>query len=330
MLIMADDNNGRGYESKPPSSEVWRIRKQMKLIRCNPAGFCEAVAKGAVWMGGVMRGGMTRDCWNSQQIIGLDFDNKVVVLGEDGKPAKGADGKTLKRFLKPDEPGYMGPGDAVRKLRAKGIYPAALYFTYSSTPEHPCFRVVLMLDEACEDPDVVEDAIGRLLHLFPEADQSCKDLARLFFGTNGTQNVYSFTDAYWTPSSIGELLVLPQPPAPAPPQKRRRRAAGGSRRGGAKVDFDELKAKVDLYGMICADVCETGRSIGQRIQFHRCPICGHRDCFCYYPVTGTWTCFSDSNTTGIRGGTAIDYVMAREGLDAKGAADLLAEDLGLR
>ena len=78
-------------------------------------------------------------------------------------------------------------------------------------------------------------------------------------------------------------------------------------------DRDEMKdmlAQVDLLSLIRDDTGENGYESADYISFDECPICGHHDCFRFYPKTNSWHCFGASNTSGYDGGTALEYFKA--------------------
>lgn len=317
MKCMMDTNGGKGYAEKPKGRAVAQCRHQMKVTTCDVESFVYGISKGFAWMPGVMKGGLCRENWQSQQLIALDFDNKDAA----GAPLVEAD--------------CIKSNDVAARLLAHGIRPMCAYRTYSATREHPRFRVVIMLDEPCEDPDVMELAIDRLLYLFPEADQQCKDLARLFFGAASEKGVYDYTGSNWAPCDIRTILALPERSAETALDSDKNYMKISRRKPTYKnldtrktVDLDALKDGADLLGMIQTDTGEQGRVTGRRIEFHKCPICGHKDCFRYYSNNNSWTCFSDSNTTGRGGGSVIDYVMARDGVSAGAAIAALAAQFG--
>ena len=105
-----------------------------------------------------------------------------------------------------------------------------------------------------------------------------------------------------------------------------------ARRGAQSERDAELQGMLDafdLLGMIQADTGEQGHASGDYIAFHTCPVCGHSDDFVFYPETNSWTCFSDSNTSGFAGGTAIDYLQATgRARDNAEAVKLLREATG--
>ena len=53
---------------------------------------------------------------------------------------------------------------------------------------------------------------------------------------------------------------------------------------------------------------------GDSVKINPCPICGHNDCFTYYPETDTYYCFSDSHDNG---GNIISYYMDKYNLKGK-------------
>ena len=79
---------------------------------------------------------------------------------------------------------------------------------------------------------------------------------------------------------------------------------------GGDSEIEAMKAEFDLLALIQSDTGEQGQRSGNTINFDRCPVCGHHDCFRYYPDTDTWCCFSNSNASEIKGGSCIDYLRA--------------------
>lgn len=97
---------------------------------------------------------------------------------------------------------------------------------------------------------------------------------------------------------------------------------------GGDPEIQAMNLEAPLLDAIRADIGEDGTATGDRIDFHACPVCGHRDCFSYYPRTNTWACFSDHNATGYKGGTFTEYRMAAHGEDVKEAVQSLREATG--
>lgn len=113
---------------------------------------------------------------------------------------------------------------------------------------------------------------------------------------------------------------------------------GGSAEGGNTQDREQLLqmcSKVDLLSLAQADTGETGRRSGNRVDFHACPLCGHKDCFTVYTDTNTCACYSDSNPNAkggkiAAGGNVLDYLRyARHGGDNVAAITELHELSGI-
>lgn len=75
----------------------------------------------------------------------------------------------------------------------------------------------------------------------------------------------------------------------------------------ARAEVDEMQRAAPLLRLIQQDTGEDGHRSGDYVSFTHCPVCGHRDCFRFYPATNTWACFGASNATGYRGGGFIEY-----------------------
>ncbi len=89
--------------------------------------------------------------------------------------------------------------------------------------------------------------------------------------------------------------------------------------------LDRMKADAPLLDRIRHDTGEAGHESGNRIDFRKCPVCGHKDDFRYFPDTNSWKCFSASDG---RGGTYVDYLMAVDGLTESQAITALREATG--
>lgn len=115
--------------------------------------------------------------------------------------------------------------------------------------------------------------------------------------------------------------AVPMPDEPADKEH----AADGTRDG----ELDAMIKEAPLLDLIRKDTGEQGHESGGRIDFHTCPVCGHHDDFSYYHGQNTWACLSASNTTGITGGSFLDYAIATgRATDTAGAVRMLREVTG--
>lgn len=95
--------------------------------------------------------------------------------------------------------------DTVKWIANEYRIPIAFaYQTFSSTKDNQRFRVVFVNDVPVTDSRAAEIMIKMLLKIFSDADESCKDVSRMFFGGKGlleevreeTINIVQLKDAF--------------------------------------------------------------------------------------------------------------------------------------
>jgi len=137
-----------------------RITAQKKLI--TPKELATALCNGQTAVCGIMNGNRTVQNFINQKVVMLDFDNE-----KDKKKCTGTDYITFAEVI---EHPYI-------KKNASFVYK-----TFSSSPAHEKFRIVFFLDRTLTNKEQVYSVYNRLFKEFPQADISCKDPSRLFFG----------------------------------------------------------------------------------------------------------------------------------------------------
>lgn len=76
--------------------------------------------------------------------------------------------------------------EEVRRQAERCMLPVSfMYHSFSSTSECPRFRTAFVNDVPVTDKKAAEIILNMLLEIFPEADKSCKDVSRMFFGGKG-------------------------------------------------------------------------------------------------------------------------------------------------
>lgn len=160
----------KGYPCKPSTieGEVKNVRKRMQREKPHMLTSTELLAlvrDGHTWQPGCYR----KNDFVGQQVYGLDFD----------------------------KPELLMPDECLARLHKLGLWQMAslLYFTHSATHECPKYRLVLVDDEPAKEFGVAKERLHKLLSLFPEADQACKDTNRMFFGTDDRFQAWDI-DAY--------------------------------------------------------------------------------------------------------------------------------------
>ena len=124
-----------------------------------------------------------KECEVSQQLLGLDFDNKIYRYDSEGHILKDENNKPIWDKAEGDE--YITPDKVLAKCKTLNIEPFFIYQTFSSKPDHLKFRVLFALKEA--STNLVDNfLLRRTIHeLFPQSDPACQQANSLFHGTNG-------------------------------------------------------------------------------------------------------------------------------------------------
>jgi hypothetical protein len=125
------------------------------------------------WSPGIFNGTPSNDNWTCQSIFALDFDG-----------------------------GELSIEEVYDRLHLYEIKPQLWYETFSSSETLIKFRVVLFLDYPVTNPKIHKLISLGLLKLFPEADQSCKDQARYYFGGSAA------TVTSYSPISLSNLIFI--------------------------------------------------------------------------------------------------------------------------
>lgn len=160
MQLMLDTYE---YKSKPNDIGAITYRIVKNPVDIDIEELAHELTKGKTIVPGLLKekNGLIKckkEYWSQQQVIMLDFDN------EDGQK-----NKCITMTLQ----------QAIDEFKSKACF---IYETFSSTPEHPKFRVVFALVEPVQDYLLYEAIITRLLQEYPSADPHCRNGNRLFFG----------------------------------------------------------------------------------------------------------------------------------------------------
>ena len=175
--------NPTPIKSKPSKSDksIGIIYNNLKLktgLTENEIATIVQQPYGYTWSGGVFNGLVKNENWLSQNVIGIDFDNKESII-------------------------Y--PEDVIKRLEKYSITPQIWYRTFSSTDELLKFRIMLLLDSEIKDPGHHDVLMKGLKAVFPEADPKCFRKGGFFFA--GTDSQIISTEEIKT-SNLTEHLSL--------------------------------------------------------------------------------------------------------------------------
>ena len=344
----------RGYTEKPSKqaaaiSNRTRCAKGQKEIE--PAELIKLIEKGYTFTPAAIGGTLeeiqakdergkrlhrTSEYWQSQQIIIADIDNDLGI--PESAMQWGAEIGRKKDDKKPNEI-QLTPAAALKACHARGIDPYCIYKTFSYTPEHEKYRVLLVLSEPITDFAEASDYIGRFCQLFNDAiaeeyrarnlePEECADTSiepvKLIFG--GRAGCMIYQSGKTTPNAI--LHTLPKSRENAPktasnPEKgnhtnEKREAAKIERNAGIERDADIASFDLASY------IEETTASRMQGDFMNPCPICGHNDCM--HIAGAVWYCHS-SGHAGINKGRIIDYLMSKHNLSLPEALQMFEDEI---
>ena len=152
--------DGQHFSSKPRGEEIAGITRRMQaagVTWLSAAELGDHIKAGGTWCTGYY---LPRpDGWGEYlgaRVFALDFDD-----------------------------GLLGPDAAVLRAIENGLHVVAIYPTFGSTPAALRYRLVIDGGAVIEDEGTAMAVLAWLLRLYPEADQKCRNLNRLWFGSPG-------------------------------------------------------------------------------------------------------------------------------------------------
>lgn len=173
-VYITDDSNkvlvwidSESYSSKPQGNEITNIRNRSKRGKAKAYTIDE----------------LKNALQNGQTIIAADYHTETSSTNSSQKHFV-CDSKQLFFIDVDNDKQYITRSEAIALAKNQGIEPILHYETFSSTPNKEKFRLVFMLETAV-DGNKATICQNQLLKIFDGyADPACRDLCRLFYGTN--------------------------------------------------------------------------------------------------------------------------------------------------
>ena len=142
---------------KPESKEYGRIQKiictEENIKEMDFKAFAKYVGEfGCHWKSALVVDGSKNENFKEAYVLALDFDNGI----------------TIEEFQ--------------TKANDLGLAPSFIYKTFSHTEEHHKFRAVWRLNEVITMPQLKNALQLMIMEVFPQCDDACKDLSRLYVG----------------------------------------------------------------------------------------------------------------------------------------------------
>lgn len=187
--------------------------------------------------------------------------------------------------------------------------PAFLYYSFSHTEQKPKFRLCFIMSETVTNTFLRAAIAETLVKVFPQSDTSCTNADRIFFGTNKDVCICDLSATV----SIESIMSIYKPP-----QARQAKPDD--------MELERLKRDFPFFAYLQERNGKTVFNNSKSAMFECCEICGHKKDLVYFHDTNTFFCFG---ACGHVGGSIIDYIMAVEKTDLKGAIDRLYELSGI-
>lgn len=326
-----------GFKKKPAGAEIGgvcnRVKRADRIVEIDANMLIDVITSGRTFTPAELDG-TTGDAWRSQQVICIDVDNETFLKDKNGKYIYEvtAEGKRKQVRACVEEP--TTPAQAERILYKHNIKPFCIYKTFSYTEAWERFRVVFILEEPITDVKQAMDYTQRLAQLIPEADPSIATPERLIFAGPKDCMLAINPRAITTLSQLEALEPYHAP-------QIEETAPAITKTADLVKNIDEIKAKQDrkvkrltveerkqlikydianfnMIDFITETTAAREVVVGRTHYITPCPICG-RDSnnLQIFENGGTWSswrCYDVHNTTGITGGTIIDYLKAVYGL----------------
>lgn len=281
------------YNTKPTGGEIGVIRNRLgkiKAIETSFQDFVTAVEIGKSFQPSQSTGNCARD-WTSQNLFCIDIDNT-------------------------DSGEQLSYEDIQAICQSYNILPVGIYESFSSTTEHPKFRVIFITDEVITEENKRRDIITTLIDIFPQSDKSCKDGVRIFFGTN-KKFCYVNDVARISYEHILQIKKKLQ-------SLEEKNSSISQYISGYNNDLSSKIEQFDFLGFLKKNCGEINSSNNEYIQFHNCPICGGHDDFTYYYNSKLFTCFGRNGKVS---GNIINFLSLTKNISKSDAVKYFLEEI---
>lgn len=264
-----------GYKDKEIAKKEFdkikvRVQRRSPPVEVTLQELMEAIQEGKAVSPTVMKGTKAKD-FESQQVFMVDIDNK----------------RTDIPILQIDE--------ALEICKRNHLSPIFYYPTFSHTDEIPKFRIVFVMNEVIKDNETRLIIMKSLISLFEQADTSCTNADRVFFGTD-KETVICDLEAHITVDTV--LSVVPKSII-----EEKEKIISSE----FDSELDKMKRDFDFFAYLKKRNGKIKIENDKYAMFETCEICGHKDDLVYFKDTNSFCCFGAGRK---KGGSIIDYLIA--------------------
>jgi len=148
--------NDKQLTTKPDNKkDIGNISSNLIATKTNIKQLAEFLSNGQTFAPAIFKDNIRKnDTFISTQIFALDFDDN------------------------------QEPTDKIKLFADYGIKTNILYYSFSHTEAHKKFRLVFVIDTEITDRKMRDKIQLALMDIAFDADKACKDVARMFYGTN--------------------------------------------------------------------------------------------------------------------------------------------------
>ena len=147
--------NEKQFTAKPEKKDIGYISKNVIAQKTNIQQLTEFLNNGQTFAPAIFKDNIRKnDAFISTQIFALDFDDN------------------------------QDPTEKIKLFADYGIKTNILYYSFSHTEAHKKFRLVFILDTEITDRKMRDKIQIALMDIAVDADKACKDVARMFYGSN--------------------------------------------------------------------------------------------------------------------------------------------------
>lgn len=242
------------------------------------------ISNGISFSPAVMKGTKSSD-FIEQQLFAVDIDNNIAELP------------------------ILQIQDALNICNSLNLPVAFYYYSFSYTDIKPKYRLVFVLENPITNATIQNMIATNLCSLFEQADKSCVNADRVFFGTN-KDVIQCDTNGR---ISLNKIVNLSTP-----------KVENNIKEMKLNNKLERLKQEFDFCSYLEKRNDGIKSDNGNYVMFNKCEICGHNDDLVLYRDTNTFKCFG---ANGGQAGSIIDYLMAVENLTLSQAIDKFKYEL---
>ena len=293
-IIITTNVEKQTHNSKP-THQAGAIRnilgEKSATVTLSAKSFAKIITEGGnSFTLGVMNGRNDADWGGNQRLFAVDIDNKNDCPKE-----------TLESLLD--------------KFQNLGINIYLIYETFSSTEECRKYRVLIISETPFSDGEQVKKINEALINISPQADASCKNLSRMYYGSNKGE---AYLNIVTTPNSVLINLADNYEQAKAKVDKKINNNAQNYNNSVSNTTSrlgNEIR-NFDLCEFVQNDTNQIGIAVKEGIMLPVCPICGHNNDFTVSKEKNLFYCHS---VNGEVGGNIITYLSHTRKVDNKKA-----------